>query len=281
MTVDRVSIGLDLFSLLFHRKTLENCLESISFLRPQIILARNLTTAANLGQTVVSIPITGAVQAPIPIIPIPKIIIQEGSFYIQAEKSPRLVLNQLKFQANKMGDAWSLSLNAHSPQAGSTGIVRFDGSFRIDPLKVSGKALLNQWPVASASSSLKETTGWELSEGTIDAESPLVIQLGHNIWFDAKANVNQVTLKSPEPAGIAFSKISGRAFLRPTEISVPGDILFQVGQTTWHASGFLPFDGRPLSVHTTTNQLYLSSVFDEILKLKKWKTGGMDLRLWM
>src|SRR5580693_4935573 len=44
LVVDQISVSVDLLSLLFHRKPLENCFESLSFLRPDIVLVKNEAT---------------------------------------------------------------------------------------------------------------------------------------------------------------------------------------------------------------------------------------------
>src|SRR6185295_18847427 len=44
--------------------------------------------------------------------------------------------------------------------------------------------------------------------------------------------------------------------------------------TPWRATGLIPLDNRPLSVRTTTSQLFLASVFTEILKLPNLKVEG-------
>ncbi len=272
--VDQISVNVELINLLFHRKPLENCLDSLSFVRPQIVLVKNEVPSASVsGGTVTLAP--PPVMAPIPIFPVPHVSIREGRFSIQAEKSPREVLRDLNFNATTTnGTAWGLSFSAHSPEADSQGVIRFDGGFQPENLKLRGVVNLQQWPLASMGSTLKETTGWELSAGTIDAESPVVFQQGRSIWYDAKAEVFQGTLKTPGPVLITFSNISGRAILRPTEINIPTGISYQVGETQWKAAGLVPLDGRPLSVHSSTDQLYLSTVINDIFKLNQIKTEG-------
>ncbi len=276
LVVEQISVSVDLFSLLFHRKPLEDCFESLFFLHPDIVLVKNITSPVPLaGLSGSATVVAPAVTVPIPVFPVPKISVREGSFSIQAEKTPREVLHGLNFSAaTDNGAIWGLSLLAHSPEAGSQGIVQFDGSLRLEDLRVRGVTKLHQWPLASTSSTLKDTTGWELSSGTIDMESPVVLQPGRPIWFDAKADLSQAVLKSPNPVGVTFAQITGRAMIRPNEVTVPGEIKFQVGETPWRASGLIPFDGRPLSVRTSTDELFLSSVFEDILKLKDMKAGG-------
>ena len=275
LVVDQISVSVDLISLLFHRKPLENCFESLSFLRPDIVLVKNETSPAAGNPSGPTTAVVPAMTVPIPIFPVPKITVREGAFSIQAEKTPREVLRGLNLTAlTDNGTIWGLSVLAHSPEVGSQGIVQFDGSLRLEDLRVRGVTKLHQWPLASTGSTLKDTTGWELSSGTIDMESPVVLQPGRPIWFDAKADLSQAVLKSPDPVGITFSQITGRALIRPNEVSVPNGIKFQIGETPWRASGFIPFDGRALSVQTSTDNLVLASVFEDILKLKDMKADG-------
>ncbi len=272
LAVDRVSVNIELFNLLFHRKPLEDCLDSLSFIRPQITLVKMEPPAAAVSGPA---PNPAALPAiPIPVFPVQKVSVREGAFSIQAGKSPRPILKLLNFDAIGNGTVWGLSLLAHSPEENSQGILQFNGSLRLENVKVRGVVRLTQWPLASSGPALLETTGWDLSAGTIDGESPFVFQLGRSPWYDAKADVHGASLRSPDPVGITFSQITGRAFLRPTGINVPEEVQFHVGDTVWKASGSLPFDGRPLQVRTSTDQLFLDSVFTDILKIKSLKTGG-------
>ncbi len=272
LAVDQVSVNVQLFNLLFHRKPLEDCLDSLSFIRPQITLTKMEAPAASVSAPGGNPSAPPAI--PIPVFPVQKVSVREGSFSIQAGKSPRPVLKLLNFDAIGNGTVWGLSLLAHSPEENSQGILQFNGSLRLENVKVRGVVRLTQWPLASAGPALLETTGWDLSAGTIDGESPFVFQLGRSPWYDAKADVHGASLRSPDPVGITFSQITGRAFIRPTGINVPEEVQFHVGDTAWKASGALPFDGRPLQVRTSTDQLFLDSVFNDILKIKNLKTGG-------
>lgn len=272
--VDQVSVSVELINLLFHRKPLENCLDSLSFVRPQIMLVRNQSPSAPVSGA----PLTQApppVAVPIPLFPVPKVSVRDGSFSVQGEKTPRPILTGLNFDASTTNRiTWGLSLSAHSPEAGSQGFIRFDGGFQPENLKIRGVVQLQQWPLSSLGSTLKETTGWDLSTGTISAESPVVFQQGRDLWYDAKADVSGASLKTPGPVFITFSNISGRVLLRPKEINIANAISYQVGQTQWKATGFVPLDGRPLSVKASTDQLYLSTVLNDILKLNQVKTEG-------
>lgn len=273
LAVDQISINLELFNLIFHRKPLEECFKSVSFYRPQISLVRN-DASSDPSKPVSESPALDITKIPLPVIPAGKLFIRQGSFSIQAGKTPREIVNNVNFQAStENGKIWGLLLQAHSPEAGSQGTIAFNGSFSLEKFKILGKLNLQQWPLASGSSVLKDLSGWELEGGTIDAESPFVFQPGH-LWFDAKTTLWKASVKSPEPVGIVFSDINGRAFIRPTELTVPGDIHFNVGQTPWTASGVLPFDSRPLAVRTSTDQLSLAGVFADILKIKDLKADG-------
>src|SRR5579871_2383591 len=271
--VDQVSVSVELINLLFQRKPLENCLDSLSFVRPQIVLVKNQASPPSLGVPAAQAP--PSVAVPIPLFPVPKVSVRNGSFSVQGEKTPRSIFTGLNFDASTSNrTTWGLSLSAHSPETGSQGVVRFEGGFQPENLKVRGVVQLQQWPLGSLGSTLKETTGWDLSDGTISAESPVVFQQGRELWYDAKADVSQATLKTPGPVFITFSNISRRAILRPKEINIANAISYQVGQTPWKATGFVPLDGRPLSVKASTNQLYLSTVLNDILKLNQVKSEG-------
>ncbi|HUO58241.1 MAG TPA: hypothetical protein VMV05_08700, partial [bacterium] len=273
--VEEVSVRVDLWSLLLHRKPLEKCLESLAFLRPQINLARKEQVPVPAGPAAVVTPVVPESKPPIPLIPLPKLSVQGGDFSIQAEKTPRKILTGLNFDAiTENGTIWGLNLQAHSPEKGEEGILKFNGSLHLETLRVAGKVILERWPLASAHNPLKELAGWELQSGTISAESPVVFQPGRNIWYDAKADLTEAALKSPSPASIVFSKINGRANLRPSEIAIPGEARFNLGETEWKATGLIPLDGRPLAVRAETSELFLESVFNEILKLKNTKVDG-------
>ena len=273
--VEEVSVRVDLYSLLLHRKPLEKCLESLAFFKPQINLVRKESSSSVMGPPAPASLSGSDSKPPIPLIPIPKLIIKKGDFSIQAEKTPRKILTGLNFDAiTENGTIWGLNLQAHSPEKGEEGSLKFNGSLHLETLRVAGKVTLEAWPLATAHNLLKELAGWELQSGTINAESPLVFQPGKGLWYDAKAELAQATLKSPAPASILFSKINGRADIRPTEITIPGETRFNLGETEFKATGVIPFDGRPLSVKAGTTQLMLSSVFAEILKLKNTKVDG-------
>ena len=274
VVVEKLSVNIELFNLVFHRKAIENCFKSIAFVQPQITLVKKEGAPVPAPVPPVSAAVSGVV-APLPLIPVPKIIVSKGSFYVQAEKNPREILKGLNFTASTdNGTTWGLLLQAFSPEAKSLGEIRFDGNLRLENLKVSGKVVLQKWPLASIQAVLKELAGWEFQSGTIDAESPVVFQLGSGLWYDAKASLTQATLKTPPPTSITLSQITGRAFIRPNEINVPGELRFQLGETVWRASGLIPFDNRPVAVRTMTDELFLSSVFSEILKLRDWEVDG-------
>ncbi|HEY5037808.1 MAG TPA: hypothetical protein VIJ93_01905, partial [bacterium] len=276
LKVDQIAINLELFNLLFHRKTLENCIENLSLSVPQAVLVKKEPAPSSPTG-----PVTGETalppkpKVPIPLIPVPRLIVRNGSFSVQAGKSPRAILNRLNFEAtNTKGPAWGLSLEAHSPELNSNGIIRFNGSLQLEDLKIAGKLLLEQWPLVSAGSPLKDLSGWEVQSGMIDAEMPIVFRMNGGLWFDAKANLRQASIRSPNPVGVIFSNITGRVFIRPNELSVPGELIFQTGETLWSATGLIPFDNRPIAIKTTTKHLFLSSVFTELLKLKNLKVDG-------
>lgn len=273
LVVDRISIQLDLPGLLFSHKPIENCFEQVSFEKPQVTLIHVEETPEPSGP-ISKAPAAPAVQIPLPIIPAGKISVTNGSFAIQAEKNPRTILRGINFDAStKDGTIWGVSLDASSPQAGSRGNLSFNGSFNEHDIKVLGKIGLTQWPLVSGSSTLRDLSGWELLDGTVDLESPLVFRPGR-IWFDAATTLSNVSIKSPEPLGVVFSKVNGRAFIRPTDLNIPGTVTFQVGDTPWQASGMIPFDGRPMAVRTSTDQLYLASVFDSLFKTPDLKVDG-------
>ncbi len=274
LLVDRLSVQLDLLGLVFAHKPIENCFEQVSFEKPQVTLI-HVEETATPPVTALKAQLTPIeAQMPLPIIPAGKLSVMNGSFAIQAEKNPRTILRAINFDAStKDGMVWGVSLDASSPQTGSQGSLSFNGSFNERNVKVLGKISLVQWPLVSGSSTLRDLSGWELLDGTVDLESPLVFQPGR-IWFDAATTLSNASIKSPDPLGVVFSKINGRAFIRPTDLNIPGMVTFQVGETPWKASGLIPFDGRPMAVQTSTDQLFLASVFNSLLKMPDLKVDG-------
>jgi len=274
LEVEQISVNLDLIGLIFLHKPLENSFEKVLFDHPKITLihSEGLSAAATVaGAPTDKIDLS---KIPLPVIPAGKLSIKKGIFSIQANKLPRTILRNINFDAStKDGMTWGVSLQASSPQTDSQGDLAFNGSFSEHNLKVLGKISLTQWPLVSGSSTLKDLSGWELLDGTVDVESPLVYQPGR-IWFDAATTLSNASIKSPAPLGVVFSKINGRAFIRPTDLNVPGQLIFQVGQTSWKASGLMPFDGRPMAMKTSTDQLMLADVFQTLIKLPDLKVDG-------
>ena len=246
LKVKTASVNLGVFDLLVRRKPLQDSIEYISLVEPSAVLVKtDEPVSAGAGVSQASPPASPQ-KIPIPLIPVPKIFVRNGSFAIQAGKIPRPIVNELNFTAsNDRGQAWGLSLSAHAPEAESAGLVRFNGSLQLADLKVAGKLILEKWPLVSAGPALKDLSGWEIQSGTIDAEMPIVCRLMGGVWFDAKANLWGRVGQVPEPSGVVFSKVTGRVFIRPNELTVPGEIGFQVGETGWYASGLIPFDHRP------------------------------------
>src|SRR5579871_2740357 len=73
--VDQVSVSVELINLLFQRKPLENCLDSLSFVRPQIVLVKNEAPSAPVSGAP-SIQAPPQVAVPIPLFPVPKISVR-------------------------------------------------------------------------------------------------------------------------------------------------------------------------------------------------------------
>ncbi len=273
-SVDHIAVKVDLIGLLFRHKPVEQCLERVDFKSPRIVLAKKAMVVP-AGATPVAIPSTPQIPAIIPFIPVPRLTISGGSFSVQEGATPKEVLNGLNFDASSgNGTVWGLQLYARPSGAGAKGSLKFNGSLRLDEQKARGVLFLDHWPLVTVNSVFKELAGWEVQGGTIDVERmPLVFKPGQ-LYFDAVANLEDATLQSPKPLGIVFSKINGRAFIRPNEIKVPNGIRFQTGDTPWNASGTIPLDDRPLSVETRTTNLALADVFNELLKTKNWKVDG-------
>ncbi len=277
LVVDQISVNLDLVGLIFRHKPLEDCFEKVFFDHPQITLIHNVDQPQTVAGTA---PITNSSvnpsveKIPLPIIPAGKLSIYNGIFSVQTNNIPRTLFRDVNFDAfTKNGKLWGVSFKTSSPETNSKGVLAFQGSFNEENLKVLGKVSLTQWPLISGSSALKDLSGWELLDGTVDMESPLVFQPGR-VFFDAATTLSNASIKSPSPLGVVFSKINGRAFIRPTDLNVPGELTFQVGQTAWKASGLMPFDGRPMALRTSTDQLQLSDVFQNLLKLQDVKVDG-------
>ena len=277
LAVDQISVNLDLIGLVFQHKPFEDCFEKVAFDHPQITLIHNEDQSQTAVGTAPAAnpPVDSLVdKIPLPIIPAGKLSVHNGIFSVQTNKTPKTLLRDVDFDAfTKNGKLWGVSLQAASPEIDSKGGLDFQGSFNEENLKVLGKVSLIQWPLISGSSAIKDLTGWELLDGTVDMESPLVFQPGR-IWFDAATTLSNVSIKSPLPLGVIFSKINGRAFIRPTDLNVPGELTFAVGQTAWKASGLMPFDGRPMALRTSTDQLQLSDIFLNLLKLPNVKVDG-------
>jgi hypothetical protein len=277
LVVDQISVNLDLIGLIFRHKPFEDCFEKVLFTHPQITLIRSVDEPSTVISSVSAATPSAnplAEKIPLPIIPAGKLSIQNGVFSVQTEKFPKTLLRDVDFDAfTKNGKLWGVSLQALSPEANSKGGLDFQGSFNEDNLKILGKVSLTDWPLVSGSSAIKDLSGWELLDGTVDMESPLVFQPGR-VWFDAATTLSNVSIKSPTPLGVTFSRINGRAFIRPTDLNVPSELTFVVGQTAWKASGLMPFDGRPMALRTSTDQLQLSDVFQSLLKLSDVKVDG-------
>ncbi len=274
LVVEKISVDLDLLGLIFQHKPLESSFKSVAFTRPVISLVRNETSSSPSDKTSNNTALDLS-TIPLPVIPAGKLSIRKGSFFIQAGKTPRQVLKDFDLDAStENGKVWGIAIRSYSPEAGSQGILRFSGSFRGENLKVLGKLNLEQWPLLSLGPALRDMAGWELLGGTIDAESPFVATPGR-LWFDATTTLTSASLRSPSPIGVVFSQINGRAFIRPTELNVPGEIGFNVGPTPWKATGVIPFDARPLAVRTSTDRLSLSGIFEDLLKIKNLKVDGL------
>lgn len=272
LLVDQVSVNLDLVNLLFRKKDLESCLRSLSFIRPQVFLIHSDTKSPASGSP-------QSISAPVPfpmlMVPAPRVNVRLGSFFIQSGKSSQCLLEAVDFDAlSQNGKSWSLNLTAHSQASAHPGILRYNGSLHLDDFKVSGRANLEDWPLASAGMVLKDLAGWQLTAGTLDAEIPLVFRLSRGMWYDAKMSVHDATVAAPGPMGVVFSRINGKALIRPSGINIPEELKFFTGEIPWRAKGTIPFDNSPLAFTTLTDHLLLSSFFTDILKIKVIKSDG-------
>lgn len=272
LLVDQVAINLDLVDLLFLKKDLESCLRSLSFIHPQVFL---IHMDSNPPPTGAATSFSTPIPIPMLMVPAPRVNVRLGSFFIQSGKVSRNILADVDFDAlSQDGKSWSLIFSAHSEAGTHPGSLRYNGSLHLDDLKISGRAFLDHWPLASAGSVLKDLAGWQLTAGTLDAEIPLVFRLSRGMWYDAKINVHEATVAAPGPIGVVFSGINGRAFVRPNGINIPEELRFFTGDTPWSAKGSIPFDNSPLAFKTSTDHLYLSSFFSDILKIKAFKSDG-------
>jgi hypothetical protein len=280
LLIERMDVNLDLYGLIIKKKEIESCLKSLTFIRPQVCLvhmaARPQISNSLIGINIIPAPPSSkTVNIPLLMVPAPRVEVKQGSFYMEADKDTRCLLKDADFLAlSKDGKSWSLTLQAHSADSAVPGTFRFTGSLHQEDLKISGKAILEKWPLTSAGSVLRDLAGWQLTAGTLDAESPLVFKLSRGLWYMAKVTLNQATVAAPGPVGVVFSLVSGKAMVQAHEINLLGELRFNVGETPWKATGFIPLDNRPLAVQTSTDHFLLNGLFTDIFKLKNFKADG-------
>ncbi|HVZ81818.1 MAG TPA: translocation/assembly module TamB domain-containing protein [bacterium] len=272
--VQQVSLDLALWDLAVRHRPIEECLQSLTLLRPEITLTRSSHSQAPVTALSGSSP---ALAAPIPVIPAGQVAIKSGSFSIQNGKEPRLVFRDLDFRARSVGHGtWGLSLQAFSPEKQDPGSLRFNGSFHLDPQAPGTKGMLklDHWPLATLGPALKGTTGWDVTQGFVSIQTPLVFQAGKPLWFDGHADLADADLKTPGPLVLTFNGITGRANLRPTEVKILDELSFNLGATPWKATGLIPMDGRPLAARAVSDHLAASTILEDLLKVKAGKVEG-------
>ncbi len=279
LKASQVEVNLDLLNLLFKKKALENCVRSLRIIKPQVTLIRIQSSIPETGHTV---PVSGLLSIqhftiPVFLVPAPRLYVKEGSLSVNAGKETQNQLTGVDFEAfsNDAND-WSLVFSAQPADSSAGGSLRFTGSLHLDHLKVSGKAQLTDWPLVQAGAILQDLAGWKLNGGRVDAECPLVFQPERGFWFDSRVNLHGASLVSPKPLAATFEQINGRISVRSNEIEIPGDLTFSTSGTIWSAHGLWPWDGRPIQIKATTEDLLLSSLSSGLLKLKgpPWEGKG-------
>ncbi len=283
LKASQVAVNIDLFNLLLKKKAPENCVRSLTIIKPQITLVR---VASQIPVTVSSnsvsapLPVSLAFKLPVFLVPAPKVFIKEGSLQVKAGKEPQNLLTGVDFEAfSNDGNDWSLVFSAQPADPTAGGYLRFNGALHMDQLKVSGKITLEEWPLAQAGLVLQDLAGWQLTGGKIDAECPMVFQPDRGLWFDTRADLHDASILSPKPLAASFDQINGRVSVRPNEIEIPGVLTFSTSGTPWTAHGLMPLDGRLIQVNASTNGLLLSSLSSGLLKLKgpSWQGQGKAL----
>jgi len=285
LLVDRVAIRLDLVNLLWRHQKIEDSLESISFFQPKMFLSRSapVSIASSAGPITSAASSVSMVSAPqalasVPLLPFKKVFVRGGEVFYQAdsEKEGRAIAQEINLQAFSDGSShWGIWLDAKPPELKSPGSLLLNGSLNLSDLKAVGKIQLQDWTLKSLGSLVRGFTGWEPLGGTANVEVPFAFRFGGNDWFDIRGHFQDASVKAPGANGIIFSGINGRAVIRPTELTLSQPIQFQVGETPFQASGLIPFDGRPVSVTTSTDTLYLATLFHDVLNLQDLKVEGV------
>lgn len=280
LQANQVAVNLDLLNLFLKKKPLDNCVRSLTIVKPLVTLIRvqSLIQASTSPASVsMPTPISSSFPLPVFLVPAPRLFVKEGSLLVKAGKDTQNLVTGVDFEAfSNDGNDWSLVLSAQPGDPAAGGSLRFTGSLHLDILKISGKANLTDWPLVQAGALLQDLAGWQLTGGKLDAECPLVYQSDRGLWFDTRVNLHDASLVSPAPLAAHFDQINGKVSVRQNEIEIPGDLTFSTGGTPWLAHGLIPFDGKSILVHASTTDLLLSSLSSGLLKLKgtPWEGHG-------
>jgi autotransporter translocation and assembly factor TamB len=270
--IQKVSIRLSLVDLLWRHKSLVDSLESVTVNHPEIFI-RRAAPASGTGSAAAPGPPPGP-----PLIPFKKIFVRDGEAFFQsdAEKEAKPFAQSIQVQAfSDDSHRWGLWLEAKPPEPKTAGSLVLNGSVNLDEAKLVGKIELQDWTLAGLGPLLRNFTGWDLLAGKANVEVPFALRPGRSFWFDIRGHVQDAAVRAPGEEGVLFTGIQGRTAIRPTELTLSQPLKFQIGQTPWQASGVIPFDGRPVSLTTSTDSLYLSTLVNDVLKMKDLKTDGV------
>ncbi len=272
--VEKASVRLSLVDLLWRHKSVADSLESLTVHHPKLFISRGSPPAAGEAAPPTSAP----TPASFPLLPFKKIFVRDGELFFQSgeDKEGKRVAQQIDLQAfTDDSHRWGLWIEAKPPEEKSSGSLVLTGSVNLDEAKLVGKVELADWTLAGVGPMLKSLTGWDLLGGQANVDVPFAYRPGRNFWFDIRGHVQDATVRAPGPNGVLFTGIQGRTAIRPTELTLSQPLRFQVGQTAWQASGVIPFDGRPVSLTTSTDALYLTTLINDVLQLKDLKTDGV------
>ncbi|HET9870633.1 MAG TPA: DUF748 domain-containing protein, partial [bacterium] len=240
---------------------------------PQVFLRRLPPPAAMAPASA-----TPQASAAIPLPPFKKILVRDGQVFFQTDpdKEAQQVAGAIRLQAqSEDARRWGIWIEAKPPDPKSSGSLRITGSLNLEDPRLVGKADLKDWDLASFGPLLRSFTGWNLLGGRANLEVPFAYRPGGNPWFDIRGHVEDASVRAPGENGVLFTGIEGRTSIRPTGLALNQPLRFQVGQTSFQASGVIPFDGLPVSLAVSSDSLYLSTLVGDVLHLKNLKSDGV------
>ncbi|HVM32556.1 MAG TPA: hypothetical protein VMU88_05435, partial [bacterium] len=270
----KVSARLSLVDWLWRHKSLQDSLDSLTVTQPKVFIqpaSGPVSTPAGAATAAAAPP--GA----FPLLPFKKIFVRGGEVYFQArgEKEGKPVAQAIHVQAfSDDAHRWGIWVEAKPPESKDPGALLLTGSVNLDEAKVVGKVQLGDWNLASVGTLMRGLTGWDIPGGRASVEVPFAWRPGRSFWYDLRGHVQDASLKTPGADGVLFSGIEGRTAIRPSGFTLSQPLKFQIGQTPWQASGVIPFDGRPVSLTTSSDSLYLATLFNDVLRMKDLPVQG-------